>query len=183
MAKRTISTRLAIEGEAQYKQAIAGINAERAIHKSALDLVNSQYKGNANSMDALQSKQKALADIQATRRGKSTMNAYEKNAQIKRLMTRSVRLEELTQKIEANEAALEKLKNTEGDTTEEQRKLTEETAKLKKELDDNDARLDAAEKGTNNWQTSLNKAQIELNKTNDGIKKNDQHLEEAKKST
>ena len=30
MAKRTISTRLAIEGEAQYKQAIAGINAELA---------------------------------------------------------------------------------------------------------------------------------------------------------
>ena len=70
MAKRTISTRLAIEGEAQYKQAIAAINAELRNHKSALDLVLSQYKNNANSMEALQAKQKALSDLQATQTNK-----------------------------------------------------------------------------------------------------------------
>lgn len=183
MAKRTISTRLAIEGEAAYKQAIAGINAELRNHKSALDLVNSQYKGNANSMDALQAKQKALSDLQTTQAGKvKELNAAYQNAQTA-VDAYGDKKEELTQKITANEEALEKLKNTEGDTTEEQKKLTEETAKLKAELENNEAKLTAAQRGTDNWQTSLNKAQIELNKTNDEIKKNDQHLEEAKKST
>lgn len=182
MAKRTISTRLAIEGEAQYKQAIAAINAELRNHKSALDLVLSQYKNNANSMEALQAKQKALSDLQATQTNKvKELNAAYQNAQ-SAVDAYKNRKEELTKKIEENEAALEALKNTEGDTTEEQRKLTEETEKLKKELEDNEAKLAAAEKGANNWKTSLNKAQVELNNTNDELQKNEKHLEEASKS-
>lgn len=183
MAKRTISTRYAVDGEAQYKQAITAINTELKKQASALDLVQSQYKTNANSIDALQSKQKALADLQSVQANKiKELNAAYKNAQGAVDAYRDKK-DALTQKIEANEAALEKLKNTEGDTTEEQKKLTEETDKLKKQLEDNEARLTAAEKGANNWQTSLNKAQIELNKTNDEIKKNDRYLDEARKST
>ncbi len=182
MAKRTISTRLAIEGEAQYKQAITAINAELRNHKSALDLVNSQYKGNANSMEALQSKQKALSDLQSTQTGKiEKLKAAYQNAQTA-VDAYSDKKEELTQKIEANEAALENLKNAEGDTTEEQKKLTEETEKLKKELAENEGKLTAAKKGVNTWETSLNKAKIELNDTNDEIKKNDKYLEEASDS-
>ncbi len=183
LARRTISTRLAIDGEAQYRQAITSINTELRKHASALDLVQSQYKNNANSMDALQSKQKALADLQSTQANKvKELNAAYKNAQAA-VDAYSDKKEELTQKITANEAALEKLKNTEGDTTEEHKRLTDETEKLKRELDENEAKLSAAEKGTNNWQTSLNKAQVELNKTNDEIKKNDKYLDEAKNST
>lgn len=183
MAKRTISTRLTIEGEAQYKQAIKAIDAELRNHKSALDLVNSQYKGNANSMDALQSKQKALADIQATQTSKvNELAAVYKNSQAA-VEVYSEKKEELTQKIEANEAALEKLKNAEGDTTEEQKKLTEETERLKQELEQTEANLAKAEIKTNNYGNAHNKAQKELNETNDAIKKNDQYLEEAKNST
>jgi len=182
LARRTISTRLAIDGEAQYKQAVSAINAELRKHASALDLVKSQYSTNANSMEALRAKQRALTDLQATQTNKvNELNAAYKNAQAAVDVYRGKK-EELTQKIEANEAALEKLKNTEGDTTEEQRKLTEETEKLKRELETNEAKLTAAEKGTNTWQTSLNKAQKELNETNDEIKKNEKYLDEAAKS-
>jgi TP901 family phage tail tape measure protein len=182
VAKRTISTRLIIDGEAQYKQAITNINAELRKHESALKLTESQYKTNANSMEALQAKQKALSDlhtIQATKvkeletvykNGQTAVNAY---AQKK---------EELTRKIESNEAALEKLKNTEGDTTEEQKRLTEETAKLKTELEQTEANLSKAETKTNNWGNAYNKAQIELNKTTDAIKENEKYLDEASKS-
>ena len=53
MAVRTISTRLAIDGEAAYKQAVATINGELKNMQSALKLVESEYKNNANSMQAL----------------------------------------------------------------------------------------------------------------------------------
>ena len=183
MATRTISTRIAIDGEAQYRQAMTAVNAELKKYGSALNLVQSQYKTNANSIEALRAKEKALADLQTAQTAKiKELNAAYKNAQAA-VDTYKDRKQELTQKIEANEAALEKLKNTEGDTTEEQRKLTEETTKLKAELAENEARLTAAEKGTNGWETSLNKAQVELNDINDEIKKNDKYLDEARKST
>ena len=53
MAIRTISTRMAIEGEAQYKQAISACNGELKTLKSSLALVESSFRGNANSMEAL----------------------------------------------------------------------------------------------------------------------------------
>ena len=183
LAQRTISTRIAIDGEAQYKQSISNINAELKKYQSALGLVQSEYKSNANSMDALTAKQKALTDLQSTQTAKiKELNAAYKNAQ-SAVDAYSDRKEDLTKKITANEAALEKLKNTEGDTTEEQRKLTDETGRLKNELAENEGRMTAAEKGANNWKTSLNKAQTELNKTNDELKQNDKYLGEAKNST
>ncbi len=183
MAQRTISTRIAIDGEAQYRQSVTNINAELKKYQSALGLVQSEYKTNANSMEALTAKQKALSDLQSTQTSKiKELNAAYKNAQTA-VDAYKDRNGELTQKIAANEDALEKLKKTEGDTTAEQSKLTAETEKLKGELAENETRLAAAEKGANNWQTSLNKAQVELNKTNEEIKQNDKYLDEARKST
>ncbi len=180
---RRISTIIAIDGEAQYKQSITNINAELRKYQSALGLVQSEYKTNANSLDALTSKQKALADLQSTQTAKiKELNAAYKNAQ-SAVEAYKTRKEELTQKITANEAALVKLKNAEGNTTQEQKKLTEETDKLKRELSENEAKLTSAEKGTSDWETSLNKAKIELNKTNEEIKQNDKYLDEARKST
>ena len=56
MATRTISTKLAIEGEAQYRQALSSCNAELKTLKSSLALAESEYKNNANSMEALTAK-------------------------------------------------------------------------------------------------------------------------------
>ena len=60
MAVRKISTKLAVEGEAEYKQAIASCNTELRTLKSSLALVESEFKGNANSMEALTAKGNAL---------------------------------------------------------------------------------------------------------------------------
>ena len=68
---RKISTRLAIEGEAEYRRAITGINNELKTHKSQLALIESEYKGNANSMQALTSKGKALTDMQGIAGGQA----------------------------------------------------------------------------------------------------------------
>ena len=47
---RTITTRLAIEGESEYKAKIKNINAELSLHKSELEKVQAEYKNSVNSM-------------------------------------------------------------------------------------------------------------------------------------
>ena len=63
MATRTISTKLAVEGESQYKQAITNINSELKMLDSRLKLVQSEFKGQQNTIEALQAKGKALSEV------------------------------------------------------------------------------------------------------------------------
>ena len=61
MAKRTISTRLAVEGESEYKKGIASCNSELSTLKSNLALTESAFKGQANTISALSAKGDALS--------------------------------------------------------------------------------------------------------------------------
>ena len=61
MATRTISTRLAIEGESAYKTAVKACSNEMKTLRSELALVQSQYQNQANSMQALTAKGQVLA--------------------------------------------------------------------------------------------------------------------------
>ena len=63
MVTRTISTRLAIEGESAYSASISRINSEIKTLQSALKLSESEFKNNANSMEALASKGNALCSL------------------------------------------------------------------------------------------------------------------------
>ncbi len=60
MAVRTITTRLALDGEAQFKQAMTSVNASLRSMKSELALVEAQFKGQLNSVEALTAKDKVL---------------------------------------------------------------------------------------------------------------------------
>lgn len=182
MATRTISTKLAIEGESEYRASITRINSEIKSLQSALKLTESQYQTNANSMTALTAKGKALSDLYKAQESKvkqlkealnNARDAEQKYAQQKA---------SLTAKIESNNKALEQLKNTAGDTAEEEAKLTAENKELQAQLDKCDANLAAAEKGVNSWQTQLNNAQIKLNDLDAEIQLNNEYMDEARES-
>lgn len=182
MATRTISTRLAVEGESEYRASITRINSEIKSLQSALKLTESQYQTNANSMTALTAKGKALSDLYKAQESKvkqlkealnNARDAEQKYAQQKAT---------LTAKIASNNKALEQLKNTAGDTAEEEAKLTAENKELQAQLDKCDANLAAAEKGVNSWQTQLNNAQIKLNDLDAEIQLNNEYMDEARES-
>lgn len=182
MATRTISTKLAIEGESEYRASITRINSEIKSLQSALKLTESQYQTNANSMTALTAKGKALSDLYKAQESKvkqlkealnNARDAEQKYAQQKAT---------LTAKIASNNKALEQLKNTAGDTAEEEAKLTAENKELQAQLDKCDANLAAAEKGVNSWQTQLNNAQIKLNDLDAEIQLNNEYMDEARES-
>lgn len=182
MATRTISTKLAVEGESQYKQAIASCNSELSTLKSSLALTESAFKGNANSMEALTSKGSALSALYEKQREKvETLEEALKNAQTAQEEYAS-RVTTAKDNIERCERALEELKNSTGDTSEEQKALTEELDKWNAELSDAQACEAAAERGVQNWQKQLNYANVDLNDLTGEIEKNNQYMDEASKS-
>ena len=183
MAVRKISTKLAVEGEAEYKQKIASCNSELKTLKSSLSLVQSEYKNNANSMEALTAKGEALNAMQTAQAKKvAELEKALANCQ-KAQTTYADRVAEAEANVSKYEKALTDLKDSTGDTTEEQAALTAEIERWKEELANAQAGQAAAERGVENWQQQLNKAKIEQNELSDAVKKNDKYLEEAKKST
>lgn len=177
MPTRQISTKLAVEGESQYRAAISSCNAELRNMQSALDLVKSQYENNSTCTEALTAKGKALNDLLATQKEKvSAVENGLQNAQ-KAEQEYAQKKQELTKKIEENAKALEELKTKTGDTTDEEKKLTEESQRLKEELDKNEAGLTAAQKAVTQWKTDLNKAKTAVNETEAAIQENTQALE------
>lgn len=182
MATRTISTKLAVEGESEYKQQIASCNTELRTLKSSLALVESEFKGNANSMEALAAKGSALASMHEAQTKKvETLKAALENCQ-KAQETYSERVSAARSNIERCEQALEGLKGSTGDTTKEQEALTKELDKWNTELEEAQAGQAAAGRGVQEWQRQLNNANVELNGLNEAIDKNDQYLAEAEES-
>lgn len=182
MAVRTISTKLAVEGEAEYKQKIASCNSELKTLKSSLALVQSEYKNSANSMEALTAKGEALNAMQTAQSKKvAELEKALANCQ-KAQTTYADRVAEAEANVSKYEQALAELKNSTGDTAEEQEALTAELEKWKNELDDARAGQAAAERGVQNWQQQLNKAKIDLNDTTEAIDRNNQYLAEAEQS-
>lgn len=182
LAVRTISTRLAIEGEDKYKQAISSCNSELAKLKSSLAATQSEYRNNANSLEALQAKGKELnALYDAQLKKLNELRAGLENARNAQ-RNHANAIEEYRTKISATETQLEKLKNSTEDTSEEQKQLTEELAKLKQELSEAEAKEAAATKGINNYEKQVNTAKIQLNDLSDEIEKNGKYLDEAKNS-
>ncbi len=61
MPVRTISTRIAITGETEYRQALTRLNREQRVLQSELTKTQSAFKDSQNSMEALTAKGKILA--------------------------------------------------------------------------------------------------------------------------
>lgn len=182
MATRTISTRLAVEGEAQYKQAVASCNAELATLKSNLALAESSFKGNANSMEALTAKGSALESMYDKQKEKvSTLESALRNCQ-RAQEEYAARVEAAQEHIASCEQALSALGDAAGDTSEEQKALTAELDRWNAELAEAEAGHAAAERGVQSWQKQLNYAKVDLNGLSDELDRNSQYLAEAGQS-
>lgn len=182
MATRTISTKLAIQGESEYRASLTRINAQLKTLQSELKLSEAQYKNNANSMQALSAKHETLqrlVDTQSTKIEKlkkaveTARAAEEKWAAVK---------DEIKEKIKENDEALKALGERTDENAEEYDRLTEENKKLNAELGDSAACMEAAGKSTLNWQTKLNAAQIRLAVLNSDLELTEEYMEEAKNS-
>jgi hypothetical protein len=134
VAVRQITTRLAIDGEQEYKKQLAAVNRELGNLGAEMKLVDAQFKGQANSSEALRAKHNQLKQS----------------------------IEQQTVKVESLKDALEEAKQayTENDArTDSYRRqlLSAETAlaKLNSELSENDKLLKEAENSADGCAKSI----------------------------
>jgi len=106
---RNISTKLAIDGEGQYRESITRINGTIRELQSELRLAESAFQNNANSMEALTEKGKALKDLQDAQKTKvEKLSAALENAQ-KALQNYTQQHADLEAKIADSNKAIEQL--------------------------------------------------------------------------
>jgi TP901 family phage tail tape measure protein len=182
MGERSINTILRLKNEAEYRSALKGCNQELKNLKSELDLTSSEFRNNANSIDALRKKQEVLSKTYDAQQNKisALRGALEHSQQTR---------EKEKQTVADLKAQYEKAKQTLASYGDEVDKNSEEYQQAKTEVDKltnaiytHQTKLDAAEKSVNYYSTQLNKATIELHALEDKQAANNKLLEEAEKS-
>ena len=182
MSIRKISTRIAIDGEAEFKAAVTSINSELRKMSSELKLVEAEYKGNANTAEALEKKLKALQDMQEAQTKKTEeLKKATENAK-KAQEAYANKIDEIKSKLAAVQSEMDELSKSTDDTSEQMAALTEEQAKLSSELDTAQGKYDAATRGVNNWEAQLNRSKATSAELNREIEDTSGYLDEAKNS-
>lgn len=165
MATRNVTTVFAVQGESEYRKAVQNINREIKEANSELKLLSEQYRGQEDSMAALEDKQKALTDLyakQAEKIGKieeALKNAQDAAEKYARKGT------DLRDELQKNADDMAALADAGEKASEAYQKLVEKDKELKKAISDNDAKYEAASKGISDWKIKLNDAKTELIKT------------------
>ena len=134
MATRTITTRIALDGEKAFKDQMAQVNGELRNLKSEMTLVDATFKGQANTTEALTAKHKVL-------RG-----SVEQQRERIRALTQAV--EDATQAYGDND------KRTDG-YRQSLNRAKAELINLNRELEDNERYLDEARKSADGCAESI----------------------------
>lgn len=134
MATRTITTRIALDGERDFKAQMAQVNGELRNLKSEMTLVDATFKGQANTTEALTAKHKVL------------QGSVEQQREKVRALTQAV--EDATQAYGDND------KRTDG-YRQSLNRAKAELADLNRELQDNERYLDEARKSADGCADSI----------------------------
>lgn len=134
MATRTITTRIALDGERDFKAQMAQVNGELRNLKSEMTLVDATFKGQANTTEALTAKHKVL------------QGSVEQQREKVRALTQAV--EDATQAYGDND------KRTDG-YRQSLNRAKAELADLNRELEDNERYLDEASKSADGCAESI----------------------------
>jgi phage-related protein/predicted nucleic acid-binding Zn-ribbon protein len=183
MANREIKTKVAIDGEKEYKESLKNINSALGTLKSELKLVESQYAGQANSYAALSAKGDVLSCMYDKQKEKVKAAAEQLEKAKKAQSDYAEKVSSAKSEISRCEAALAALGDETGDTTEEQAKLTAELEKTKSELAAAKKGYESTTRSVNSYQTQVNSAETELNKLGSELDKNASYMDEAAKSS
>lgn len=183
MANREIKTKVAIDGEKEYKESLKNINSALGTLKSELKLVESQYAGQANSYAALSAKGDVLSRMYDQQKEKVKAAAEQLEKAKKAQSDYAEKVSSAQSEISRCEAALAALGDETGDTTEEQAKLTAELEKAKDELSAAEKGYESTTRSVSSYQTQVNNAETELNKLGSELDKNASYMDEAAKSS
>ena len=173
---------LALDGEQKFTQGMKNAQQSAKLLKTNLTQLDAQYKGTANSMEALRAKQEALKNLQdgynrvltAAKTGQSqAKKAYKEQADA---------LEKLRKEYEEAQDALKQMEKEGKQGTAEYEKQQAAVKKLASAVDKQTANYLKAEGRLSQWDAKVAQAETDVRKTSEAIDQNAKYMDEAAKS-
>lgn len=183
MGKNTIGTRIVIEGEKEYRQALKNINTEHRELRSEMKLAQAEYSNNQNSIEALSKKYEILGKTVENQEKKIELYSQKLKQSQEAQEQAGGKVEELQRQLQsANEEMenMEKSSDVSKEALDKQKKVIED---LQKQLQLAETEYDKARNSTENWQTKINDSQADLIKLNEKLETTKEYLNEAEQST
>lgn len=185
--KRKIGAVIALDGESQFKKSVSACNASLKTMKSEMNLVTEQFKGQANSMDALKAKHEVLEKtLDKSVALQSELEKALENSQ-KNYASAGEQLDGYRRQLEEATSSLAKLEKQQVENADDS--LTEQIKSQKEEMERLTSIVQRGEKayaqaGNNveTWQQKLNDAKIQVVKLQREIDTNNGYMNEASKS-
>ncbi len=182
MSKRNIETVLRVQHESEYKAALKNCTSELKVMKSELNKVTSEYRNNANSMEALTAKGQVLSKMYAAQEQKVELL---RGAMTKAQSTRDAEAQtvaDLRDQYAKAQKTLKEYAEQFGENSEEYIKQKAVVDSLRESVLQHEAKLESATRSTNQYATQLNRATVELNDLSDQQEENSRLLGEAEQS-
>lgn len=179
---RTIETIIRLSSENEYRASLKNVGSDLKVLKSELDTVTSEFRNNANSMEALTAKGDVLKQMYDKQQEKLGLlnGALEKTRA--RHAEESENVARLKEQYEAAQKALAEY----GDEVDKSDQGYQDAQKAVKQYHDElskaTAKLDSTGAAINKYTTQANRAQIELNKLDDEVQENNRLMDEARSS-
>ena len=185
--KRKIGAVIALDGESAFKKSVSACNTSLKTMKSEMNLVTEQFKGQANSMDALKAKHEVLEKtLDKSVALQSELEKALENSQ-KNYASAGTQLDGYRKQLEEATSSLAKLEKQQAENADES--LTEQIKSQKEEMERLTDIVNRGEKayakaGTNveSWQQKLNDAKIQVVRLQREIDTNNSYMDEASKS-
>lgn len=178
----TIEAGIKLDGEKEFKSAVADVGKELQKLKSESDLVKTTFDGQANSTEALATKQAVLTRTLETYRQKETEVRKGLDHAKESYNNVGLGLQKLYGNLENATNKLNELKIIYGESSEEVNKQQKEVDKLSNAVKRGETNYESAAKRIQKWETDLNKASTETIKANRAVEENAAYLKEAKES-
>lgn len=171
---------LALDGEQKFTQGMKNAQQSAKLLDGSLKELEAEYKGNANSLDALSQKQEVLKQRQdAYQRVLTAAKTGQANAK-KAYIEQAEAVERLQKEYDKAKDALSKMdKAADADAFDKQEK---EVQKLSTALDKQTANYLKAENRLTSWDNKVDKAKTSINKNSDALQKNEKYMNEAANS-
>ena len=182
MGQRTIETVLRVQNESEYKAALKNCSSELKVMKSELDKVTSDFRTNANSIEALTKKGEVLSKMYDAQQKKVELL---RGAMSKAQETRDAEeqtVNDLRAQYEQAQKTLTAYANEFGKSSEQYQTQKIAVDNLRDSVIKHQAKLDASTKSYNYYASQLNKAEVELNNLSDQQEENSRLMDESKKS-
>lgn len=185
--KRKIGAVIALDGESAFKKSVSACNTSLKTMKSEMSLVTEQFKGQANSMDALRAKHDVLEKtLDKSVALQSELEKALENSQ-KNYESAGTQLDGYRKQLEEATSSLAKLEkqqaeNADDSLTEQIKSQKEEMERLTDIVTRGEKAYAKAESSVETWQQKLNDAKIQVVRLQREIDTNNSYMNEASRS-